>query len=39
VLCGPDIRTVIRGDRVTVAARPGMHRLETYRNEVMALCT
>ncbi|MBO3752319.1 CehA/McbA family metallohydrolase [Streptosporangiaceae bacterium NEAU-GS5] len=39
VLWGPDTRTVIRGDRVTLPARPGMHRLETYRNEVMALCT
>jgi hypothetical protein len=39
VLRGPDTRTVIRGDLVRLAAKPGMHRLETYRNEVMALCT
>lgn len=39
VLWGPDRRSVIRGDRVTLPARPGPHRLETTRNEVMALCT
>ncbi|GGO70535.1 CehA/McbA family metallohydrolase [Nonomuraea cavernae] len=31
-------RQVIRGDRVLVPAGPGRHRLETYENEVMALC-
>ncbi|GAA4593100.1 hypothetical protein GCM10023194_56610 [Planotetraspora phitsanulokensis] len=39
VLWGPDTRRVIRGDRVLVPARPGVHRLETPVNEVMALCT
>ncbi|MFC7384375.1 CehA/McbA family metallohydrolase [Sphaerisporangium rhizosphaerae] len=39
VLWGPDHRSVVRGDRVTLPARPGPHRLETTRNEVMALCT
>ncbi|MER5422073.1 CehA/McbA family metallohydrolase [Streptosporangium roseum] len=39
VLWGPDTRRAVIGDRVTVPARPGPHRLETYRNEVMALCT
>jgi hypothetical protein len=39
VLWGPEQRSVIRGDRVTLPARPGHHRLETTRNEVMALCT
>ncbi|GII61236.1 hypothetical protein Skr01_13210 [Sphaerisporangium krabiense] len=39
VLWGPDLRTVIRDDRVRLPARPGPHRLETARNEVMALCT
>ncbi|MEU8250388.1 CehA/McbA family metallohydrolase [Nonomuraea sp. NPDC048916] len=31
-------RQVIRGDRVLVPAGEGRHRLETYENEVMALC-
>ncbi|MCT9935059.1 CehA/McbA family metallohydrolase [Planotetraspora sp. A-T 1434] len=38
VLWGPETRRVIRGDRVRLAARPGIHRLETPSNEVMALC-
>ncbi|MFC4055093.1 CehA/McbA family metallohydrolase [Actinomadura syzygii] len=40
VLIRPDGRRVaVRGDRVRVAADgPGMHRLETYENEVIALC-
>ncbi|GII82038.1 hypothetical protein Ssi03_00280 [Sphaerisporangium siamense] len=39
VLWGPDLRTLIRDDRVHLPAHPGPHRLETPRNEVMALCT
>ncbi|GGS55712.1 hypothetical protein GCM10010156_12780 [Planobispora rosea] len=39
VLWGPDTRRVIVGDRVVLPARPGPHRLETFRNEVMALCS
>ncbi|MCG5214909.1 CehA/McbA family metallohydrolase [Streptosporangium sp. KLBMP 9127] len=39
ILWGPDHRTVVTGDDVTLPARPGPHRLETARNEVMALCT
>ncbi|SDR25040.1 CehA/McbA family metallohydrolase [Thermostaphylospora chromogena] len=39
VLWGPDTRTVITRNRVRLPARPGPHRLETDRNEVMALCT
>ncbi|MGW4668603.1 CehA/McbA family metallohydrolase [Streptosporangium sandarakinum] len=39
VLWGPGTRRVVVGDRVVLPARPGPHRLETYRNEVMALCT
>ncbi|MFG1876288.1 CehA/McbA family metallohydrolase [Sphaerisporangium sp. NPDC049003] len=39
VLWGSEHRSVIRGDRVTLPARRGPHRLETTRNEVMALCT
>ncbi|TMR92662.1 CehA/McbA family metallohydrolase [Nonomuraea basaltis] len=31
-------RQVIRGDRVLVPAGGGRHRLETYENEVIALC-
>ncbi|MGI5269755.1 CehA/McbA family metallohydrolase [Nonomuraea sp. CA-218870] len=31
-------RLVIRGDRVLLPAVAGRHRLETYENEVMALC-
>lgn len=39
VLVRPDGgRQVIRGDRVTVPAGEGRHRLETHENEVMALC-
>ena len=39
VLVGPDGRsTVVRGRRVRLPARPGAHRLETYRNEVVAMC-
>lgn len=39
VLVRPDgRREVIRGDRVTLPAGPGQHRLETYENEVIALC-
>lgn len=40
VLVRPDgRRQVVRGDRVLVAAGAGRHRLETYANEVMALCS
>ncbi|WP_242889796.1 CehA/McbA family metallohydrolase [Actinomadura litoris] len=40
VLVGPGGRRVaIRGDHVAVPAKdPGMHRLETHTNEVIALC-
>ncbi|WP_242907455.1 CehA/McbA family metallohydrolase [Actinomadura terrae] len=40
VLVGPGGRRVaIRGDHVSVPAKdPGMHRLETHTNEVIALC-
>ncbi|MEU6038383.1 CehA/McbA family metallohydrolase [Actinomadura sp. NPDC047616] len=40
VLVRPDgTRTVIRGDRVRLPARTGgTHRLESYENEVIALC-
>ncbi|GAA4227959.1 hypothetical protein GCM10022254_16940 [Actinomadura meridiana] len=40
VLIRPDgRRTAIRGDRVRIPAdAPGMHRLETHENEVIALC-
>ncbi|GGQ26712.1 hypothetical protein BKA00_002645 [Actinomadura coerulea] len=40
VLVGPDgRRTAVRGDRVRMpAGAPGMHRLETHENEVIALC-
>ncbi|NEA24952.1 CehA/McbA family metallohydrolase [Actinomadura bangladeshensis] len=40
VLVGPDgRRTAVRGDRVRIPAeRPGMHRLESHENEVIALC-
>ncbi|MFC5181158.1 CehA/McbA family metallohydrolase [Actinomadura harenae] len=40
VLCGPDgRRAAVRGDRVTLPALgTGTHRLETDRNEVIALC-
>ncbi|GGP04471.1 CehA/McbA family metallohydrolase [Nonomuraea glycinis] len=39
ILVRPDgARQVIRGDRVLLPADPGRHRLETYENEVMALC-
>lgn len=39
VLVRPDGgRQVISGDRVLVRAGEGRHRLETYENEVMALC-
>jgi len=32
-------RTAGRGDHVRIpAGRPGMHRLETHENEVIALC-
>ncbi|MFI6601989.1 CehA/McbA family metallohydrolase [Nonomuraea sp. NPDC050536] len=31
-------RQVIRGDRALVPAEAGTHRLETYENEVMAIC-
>ncbi|WP_336215668.1 CehA/McbA family metallohydrolase [Nonomuraea sp. LPB2021202275-12-8] len=31
-------RQVVRGDRVLLPAAEGRHRLETYENEVMALC-
>ncbi|WP_067826009.1 CehA/McbA family metallohydrolase [Actinomadura kijaniata] len=39
VLIGPDgRRRVVRGARVRFPAGPGMHHLETDRNEVIALC-
>ncbi|MER6942426.1 CehA/McbA family metallohydrolase [Nonomuraea sp. NPDC000554] len=39
VLVRPDgDRQVIRGERVLVPAGEGSHRLETYENEVMAIC-
>ncbi|MGH3239077.1 MAG: PHP domain-containing protein, partial [Spirillospora sp.] len=40
VLIRPDgERVAVRGDRVRMAAGgPGMHRLETHENEVIALC-
>ncbi|MEU0566592.1 CehA/McbA family metallohydrolase [Nonomuraea sp. NPDC005983] len=39
VLVRPDgDRQVIRGERVLVPAGAGSHRLETYENEVMAIC-
>ncbi|MFI9553586.1 CehA/McbA family metallohydrolase [Nonomuraea endophytica] len=39
VLVRPDgRRQVIRGERVLVPGTAGQHRLETYENEVMALC-
>ncbi|MBG0833050.1 CehA/McbA family metallohydrolase [Planomonospora sp. ID67723] len=39
VLRGPVTQRVIIGDRAVLPARPGPHRLETFRNEVMALCS
>lgn len=40
VLVRPDgRREVVRGDRAAFAAGPGGHRLETYDNEVIALCS
>jgi hypothetical protein len=39
VLVRPDgRREVVHGDRATLRAADGPHRLETYENEVMALC-
>ncbi|MBN6056270.1 CehA/McbA family metallohydrolase [Nonomuraea sp. RK-328] len=39
VLVRPDgARQVVRGDRALLPAAEGRHRLETYENEVMALC-
>ncbi|GII00068.1 CehA/McbA family metallohydrolase [Planobispora takensis] len=38
ILWGPETRRVIVGDRLVLPARPGPHRLETFRNEVVALC-
>ncbi|QKG20197.1 CehA/McbA family metallohydrolase [Actinomadura verrucosospora] len=40
VLCRPDGRRVaVRGDKVRIPAEgPGMHRLESHENEVIALC-
>ncbi|MCF6474329.1 PHP domain-containing protein [Nonomuraea sp. MG754425] len=39
VLVRPDgTRQVVRGERVLLPARDGAHRLETYENEVIALC-
>ncbi|NUT32101.1 MAG: PHP domain-containing protein [Hamadaea sp.] len=39
VLVRPDGgRVVVRGDRVLLPAGPGLHLLETYRTEVVALC-
>ncbi|MEW9529595.1 CehA/McbA family metallohydrolase [Microbispora sp. NPDC049125] len=39
VLWGPRTRAVVRGDLVRLPARPGLHRLETPANEVMAMCS
>ncbi|WP_233507161.1 CehA/McbA family metallohydrolase [Spongiactinospora gelatinilytica] len=39
VLWGPQTRQVVTGDLVALPAPAGPHRLETARNEVMALCT
>ncbi|MBP2703684.1 CehA/McbA family metallohydrolase [Microbispora sp. RL4-1S] len=38
ILWGPETRAVVRGDRARLAARPGLHRLESTSNEVLALC-
>lgn len=38
VLWGPGTRRVVRGDLALLPARPGVHRLETPSNEVMAVC-
>ncbi len=39
VLVRPDgTRQVVRGDRALLPATGGRHRLETYENEVIALC-
>ncbi|WP_246064231.1 CehA/McbA family metallohydrolase [Nonomuraea longispora] len=39
VLVGPDgRRRIVRGDRTLLPAIEGRHRLETYENEVIALC-
>jgi hypothetical protein len=39
VLWGPQTRMVVRGDRVRLPARPGIHRLETPANQTIALCS
>ncbi len=39
VLWGPRTRRVVRGDFALLPARPGVHRLETPANEVVALCS
>lgn len=39
VLCAPTGgRLVVRGSRVALPAQPGLHRLETHDNAVVALC-
>lgn len=39
VLVRPDgSRQVVRGDRLILPAQPGQYRLESYENEVIALC-
>ncbi|MBB2740300.1 UNVERIFIED_ORG: hypothetical protein FHR35_000120 [Microbispora rosea subsp. rosea] len=39
VLWGPQTRRVVRGDLALLPAHPGVHRLETHANQVMAVCT
>lgn len=39
VLWGPRTRRVVRGDLALLPAGPGMHRLETPVNELMAVCS
>ncbi|MDF5753823.1 CehA/McbA family metallohydrolase [Spongiactinospora sp. TRM90649] len=39
ILWGPAIRHVIQAPLTTLPAQPGPHRLETPRNEIIALCT
>ncbi|WP_432922087.1 CehA/McbA family metallohydrolase [Microbispora sp. CA-135349] len=39
VLWGPGTRRVVRGDLAFLPAGPGVHRLETAANELMAVCS
>ncbi|MFC6074923.1 CehA/McbA family metallohydrolase [Microbispora bryophytorum] len=39
VLWGPQTRRMVRGDLALLPAHPGVHRLETHANEVVALCS